>query len=305
MQSRSLDWEMARVARRQYGVVGREQLVEMGMGTRGIEHRIRTGRLHVLHPGVYAVGHLAVTEEARWLAAVMRGGGGSALSHDSAAMLWGIRRAGGSRQIEITTPRATRSHGAIRRHCAHLSPDETTRRRSIPVTTLARTLLDIAAPLAVGPMESAVREAEYLHGFRLRDLDALLDRYPGRRGIETLRTCRERIGHGPRGRVRSRLEARFATLLADTVLPMPELNAVLDLDGRVIEADCLWRTQRVIVELDGGKAHRTRFAFEADRERDRRLQGAGWRVVRITWRQLDQPAELLDDLRRLLLTAPY
>jgi len=87
---------------------------------------------------------------------------------------------------------------------------------------------------------------------------------------------------------------------------MPKLNALLDLDGLKIEADCLWRTQRAIVELDGGKAHGTRVAFEADRERDRRLQAAGWRVIRVTWRQLENPAALLADLRDLLQaeTAP-
>jgi very-short-patch-repair endonuclease len=78
------------------------------------------------------------------------------------------------------------------------------------------------------------------------------------------------------------------------------LNALLELDGRWIEADCLWRTQRVIVELDGGKAHRTRSAFESDRERDRRLQAAGWRVIRVTWRQMDDSKAILDDLRKLL-----
>ncbi len=82
---------------------------------------------------------------------------------------------------------------------------------------------------------------------------------------------------------------------------MPVLNALLDLDEVKVEADCLWREQRVIVELDGAQAHRTRAAFEADRERDRRLQVAGWTVLRVTWRQLDEPAAVIADLRRLLL----
>lgn len=96
------------------------------------------------------------------------------------------------------------------------------------------------------------------------------------------------------------MEARFATLLAGTDLPMPTLNALLDLDGFKVEADCLWRDQRVVVELDGGKSHGTRVAFESDRERDRRLQAAGWRVIRVTWRQLDDHTALLADLLRLL-----
>jgi len=99
---------------------------------------------------------------------------------------------------------------------------------------------------------------------------------------------------------RGRLELRFAALLARTDLANPQLNALLELDGRWIEADCLWRTERVVVELDGGEAHRTHSAFETDRERDRRLQAAGWRVIRVIWRQLDDPDAVLDDLRALL-----
>jgi very-short-patch-repair endonuclease len=89
-------------------------------------------------------------------------------------------------------------------------------------------------------------------------------------------------------------------LLARSDLPQPELNALLDLGDQKIEADCLWRAQRLIAELDGGKTHGTRAAFDLDRERDRRLQALGWRVVRITWRQLNEPAAVLTDLHRLL-----
>jgi hypothetical protein len=173
-------------------------------------------------------------------------------------------------------------------------------RRRIPVTTLARTLFDIAAKCSQESLEAAIREAEYLHRFRLDCLAALRRRYPGRRGAAKIDACLDRLDHGPRGRTRSQLEVRFASLLARTNLPKPVLNAILDLDGIKIEADCLWRTQRVIVELDGGRSHGTRAAFEADRERDRRLQAAGWRVIRATWRQLNDPTPLLTDLHRLL-----
>jgi very-short-patch-repair endonuclease len=152
-------------------------------------------------------------------------------------------------------------------------------------------------------LEGAIREAEYLHRFQVESLEELLDRHPGRRGAKSIKACLHRLGRGPRGHTRSAFEARFAALLADTELPKPELNALLDLDGFKIEADCLWRERRLILELDGGKAHRTRSAFESDRERDRRLQAAGWRVVRVTWRQMDHPAALLADLRRLLLSS--
>jgi Protein of unknown function (DUF559) len=172
--------------------------------------------------------------------------------------------------------------------------------RRVPVTTLARTLFDIAAELSLEAFEAALREAEYVHRFRLEKLEDLLERHPRRRGATTIKACLHRLGRGPRGRTRGRLEDRFAALLARTELPQPELNVLLDLDGFKIEADCMWPEQQVVVELDGGESHRTRIAFEADRERDRRLQVAGWRVIRVTWRQLDDPAVLLADLRHLL-----
>jgi very-short-patch-repair endonuclease len=300
MQPRRLDLEIAGLAGRQHGVVSRRQLVELGMSESGVERRLRVGRLHVLHPGVYAVGHRLVSREGHWLAGVLRAGPGAILSHRSAAALWGVRRGGGTGAIEVTCPRKTRSHGRIRRHCGRVPAEEATSRRRIPVTTLARTLMDLAALVSLEGLEAAIREAEYLHRFRLQDLAAIRESHPGRRGVARVDACLELLGHGPRGRTRTRLESRFAALLARTDLPPPRLNALLDLDGFRIEADCLWSEQRLIVELDGGEAHGTRTAFESDRERDRRLQVAGWRIVRVTWRQLNDPSAVIADLRQLL-----
>lgn len=299
-QARHPDSLIAERASGQHGVIARDQLAELGLSASAINRRIRAGRLHRLHPGVYAVGHPVVSREARWLAAVLRGRDGAVLSHRTAAALWGVQRGAERGRVEIITPRSTRSSGLIHRHIVRLDPDETAIRRRIPVTTLARTMLDIAAMVSIESMEAAIREAEYLHRLPLRKLEDMLERHPGQRGARTLESCLARLGRGPRGRVRSRLEVRFAALLADSDLPNPRLNVMLDVDGHPIEADCLWREQRVIVELDGGEAHGTRVAFETDRQRDRRLLAAGWRVSRVTWRQLDEPAALLADLRKLL-----
>jgi hypothetical protein len=222
------------------------------------------------------------------------------LSHRSAAALWGIGRENRSDWIDVSLPRSTRLPMPIRRHVIVLAPDEITERRRIPVTTLTRTLFDIAADCSPESLEAAIREAEYRHRFRIRQLEDFLEKRPGRRGASAIKASLRRLGRGPRGRTRSRLEVRFASLLARTDLPQPALNALLDLDGKKIEADCLWRAQRVIVELDGGQSHGTRSAFDTDRERDRRLQTEGWRVIRVTWHQLDNPDELIADLRRLL-----
>jgi Protein of unknown function (DUF559) len=222
------------------------------------------------------------------------------LSHGSAAALWGILQSGERDRIDISLPRSTQLPKPIRRHVLRLAPDEIAARRQVPVTTLARTLFDIAVGSSHERLEAAIREAEYRHRLRLQQLENLLERHPGRRGASAIRACLHRLGNGPRGRARSRLEVRFAALLARTDLPQPALNALLDIDGDKIEADCLWRKQRLIVELDGGQSHETRAAFEADRERDRRLQVAGWRVVRVTWHQLDDPHAVLTDLRHFL-----
>jgi hypothetical protein len=300
LQARPSDREIGRLARRQWGVVSRAQLVALGLGEDAIDARLRGGRLYRLHRGVYAVGHTVVPREGRWLAAVLCVGDGATLSHHSAAALWGIGRATERARVDVSAPSLTRSPPGIHRRYTRFLPDEVTTIRRIPVTTLARSLLDIAAEVSGEGLEAAIRQAEYAHRFQLEQLEALLIRYPGKRGAATIRDCLHRLGLGPRGRTRSGLEDRFAALLAQTELPKPDLNVLLDLDGLKIEADCLWREQRVIVELDGGKAHRTRVAFEMDRERDRRLQAAGWRVVRLTWHQLDNPAPVLADLSNLL-----
>jgi very-short-patch-repair endonuclease len=279
-------------------VVSRAQLIYLGLGEDAVDGRLRAGRLYRLHRGVYAIGVPAVSREGRWMAAVLAGGPGAVLSHRSAAALWGVRREDGL--VEIALQHKTRSRPAIRQHSARFAADEVTVRRQIPVTTLARTLFDVAAGVHLEAFEAALREAEYRHRFRLTELELLLGRYPRRRGATTIKACLQRLGRGPKGRTRSRLEKRFAALLSTADLPSATLNTLLDLDGFKIEADCLWRDQRLIVELDGGKAHGTRAAFEADRERDRRVHAAGWRVVRVTWRQLDDPAALIHDLRLLL-----
>jgi Protein of unknown function (DUF559) len=299
-QVRPTDREIGRLVHQQYGVVSRAQLIELGLGEDAIDARLRGGRLHRLHCGVYAVGHEVVPREGRWLAAVLTVGEDAVLSHRSASELWNIRRGTARGRIDVSAPSLARSRPKIQRRYLRLTPDEVTVRRRIPVTTLARTLFDISAESSEESLEGAIREAEYRHRFRVENLEELLDRHPGRRGAKTIRACLCRLGRGPRGRTRSRLEVRFAALLADTDLPRPELNALLDLDGFKVEADCLWREQMLIAELDGGAAHGTRIAFEEDRERDRRLQAAGWRVIRVTWRQLDDPTTLLADLRHLL-----
>ncbi len=179
-------------------------------------------------------------------------------------------------------------------------PDEITRVDGIPVTTAPRTVLDLAALSTLRQLEMALTEME-VRGITDRlSIPDLLERYPRRRGSAKLKALLANET-AARGVTREELEKRFADILGGTDLPRPRLNADVAVRGRFYEADCLWAEQRLIVELDGRAAHGTRRAFESDRERDRLLQSDGWRVVRITWRQLrDDGGAVVADLQRML-----
>jgi predicted transcriptional regulator of viral defense system len=293
-QSIGRDAAIAALARRQHGVVSRGQLAELGLGRGAIDWRLAEERLLQVHRSVYAVGHRALAQRSWWMAAVLAAGPGAALSHRSAAALWDLRRGGPSR-IEVSVGRQRRPRSGITVHHVPLPPDETTVVDGIPVTTVARTLLDLAGVLPQPQLERAIERAEALRYADSPSLDALLHRYPTRPGTRTLRQIRAR-GITPTF-TRSELEDRFLAFADAHGLPRPETNVWLG----DIEVDFLWRAERLIVELDGRETHLTAAAFERDRARDRALQAAGWRVVRITWRQLHEEAgALAKDLARLL-----
>jgi very-short-patch-repair endonuclease len=295
--TRRVDAAIAGLASAQYGVVSRAQLESLGLGRRAIGHRLESGRLHAVHRGVYAVGHHVLSVSARWMAAVLAAGPGAVLRRRDAAALLGIRPSERGR-IEITAPRQRRRPG-IDISCTHLEPDETTVIDAIPVTTVHRTLLDLAAILPRPQLERTIERAEALRLSDTVPLDALLERHRGRRGTAALREILDR-GVQP-AITREKLEKRFLTFLDAHALPRPEVNTDLKIAGRWFQPDFLWRNRRLIVELDGRETHGTRAAFERDRERDRILQAHGWCVVRITWRQLhDDPDAIARDLARLL-----
>jgi very-short-patch-repair endonuclease len=296
---RSDDDRIGALAEAQHGVVARRQLLMMGIGRGAVERRIARGRLRRVHRGVYAVGHRPSTRESRWMAAVLSAGAGAVLSHRSAGSLWRILS---PTSIAPEVTRATRyeSRPGLRAHCGTLRPDEVTRLNGIPVTSAPRTALDLAELLTVHQLERALNEMEVRRITDRLSIPKLLERYPGKRGAAKLRILLADNAEA-RGVTRKELEARFAALLEATDLPRPRRNADVAVRGRFFEADCLWAEQRVIIELDGRATHGTGRAFEKDRERDRLLQSDGWRVARITWRQLrdDAPA-VMADLSRLL-----
>ena len=298
-QTRGIDIRIAELAEGQHGVVARRQVEWLGLGRRGIALRLKSGRLHRLHPGVYSVGHRVLSREARWMAAVLYCGSGAVLSHRSAATLWGLRGAS-SRAIDVTSGSKSRSRSAIHRHYSVLPADEVTFERDIPTTTVPRTLFDFAAVASVDEVEHALRESEYLRLYDRLSLRDLLDRYPRRRGARAIRECLVRRAETP-GRARSWLEERFLPFLREQRLPIPQLNAWIEAGERSFEVDCFWPASTAVVELDGFAAHGTRIAFREDRARDRRLRVAGYGVTRIAPEQLDEePRALAADLRSLL-----
>jgi very-short-patch-repair endonuclease len=283
--------------------VARRQLLAAGLSKEEIAWRIRAGRLHQLHPlcpGVYAVGHLLVNREGRWMAAVLASGPQAVLSHWSAAALWRIRPNSRTR-IDVTVPHRSRSSDLIRRHISEVPSDEVGVKKGIPVTSVPRTIFDLAATEDADVIQSLLREAEFLELWDRLSLWDLVKRYPRRRGVAKVRIALERLKDEPPGRKRTPLEERFAPFLRRHHLPLPRFNDWIVLGPKRFQVDCHWPGTGQIVELDGWKGHRTKTAFREDRARDRALRVAGYSVTRLTWSQLDdEPEAVAADLRALL-----
>jgi very-short-patch-repair endonuclease len=273
------DAAIAGIAARQHGVVTLTQLEQAGIHRQGRSTRLQRGRLHRIHRGVFAVGHRGLSREGHWLAAVVATGQGAALSHASAGALWGMLRSPGPDSscvvelpIHVTVIGASESRRGIRVHRSRtLTPDKITVRLGIRVTTPTRTLNDLRGVLSRQQFDTALRQAEFLG----LPLDPALEP----------------------DRTRSELEGRLLALCRRHRLPRPEVNVRV----ASFTVDFLWVERRLVVEVDGYRAHGTRSAFEADRARDVELQLLGYAVARFTWRQVaERPGEVAGALRELL-----
>jgi very-short-patch-repair endonuclease len=234
------------------------------------------------------------------MAAVLASGPGALLSHRTAATLWGLRGYSGG-AVQVTVPRKSTSTKRIRRHVSEVPPDERSEDEGIPVTSVHRTIFDLAATEDVDTVMAMIKEAEYLGRYERLSLWDLLERYPGRRGSRNLRFALKRLKEEPTGRKRSRLEERFAPFLRRHRLPLPRFNDWILLDSKRFQVDCHWPGTGEIVELDGWEGHSSRSAFREDRARDRALRVAGYSVTHLTWNQLDdEPTLVAADLRALL-----
>lgn len=271
----------------QHGVVSNEQLAALGLNSRGVAHRVRRGALHRIYNGVSAVGHPLLTRKGRFMAAVLACGVGSALSHRSAGCHRGLRDDNRALIDVTSTTRRGRTIDGITAHSgATLLPRDVEIVDGIPCSTIARTLLDLADVINRRALERAIDRAEILRVFNMRDLTDVLDRAHGRRGATRLRTLLSEMQPGTTT-TRSELEEAFLRICRQAQTPPDATNVWIPYpDGGGAEADFLWRTRNLIVEVDGRETHATHHAFEQDRYRDQRLILLGWRVVRFSRRQV-------------------
>jgi hypothetical protein len=280
------------LARRQYGHVTRPQLLAMGLSPGFIEGRLSAERLVPVHPGVYAVGPGRDEPIARAAAAVLASGSDALLSHSSAASLWGITARWLS-LIEVTVAIDRRPRGIHVHRSQTLTRADRRIHLGIPVTSFARTVLDIAPSTRQKALTRAVNDGQRNGHLKLGQLRDVLARCANHPGAKQLRPCLEHAGRP----TRSVLEDDFVAFTARYGLPIPETNTHV----AGYEVDALFRAQRVIVELDGYGFHRDRTAFESDRERDAALLAAGYVTVRITAERLrDNPEREAARLREIL-----
>ncbi len=271
----------ARLATAQAGSVKRAQLLSAGVAPNTVKRQLRVGALHRKHTGVYVVGHLALPELGDASAALLACGEGSLISHRSAAHLWAlIDRAPAQVDVTLVGRRCRPQEGIKTRSVDEIDPRDVRRRRGLPVTGPARTLIDLALDADSEELERAIAEARAMRLIRDGELESALRRSRGRRGAGRMRAFLRAEG-GP-ALTRSGGERRMRALLRAAGLPQPLVNA----SAAGYEVDFLWPAQRVIVEVDGYDFHRHRRAFELDRRKDMALRDAGFHVIRITGRAL-------------------
>lgn len=291
-------WDLAA---RQNGVISRSQLLVAGLSSDQIDSRIARGRLHRTWRGVYAVGRPQLTLHGWWMAAVLACGTTAVLSHDSAAALWGIRAVNGNPSLEVGRPEEihlslsgsrTRSRAGIRVHRRTQLPDADRRRNAgIPVTSPARTLVDLGIRLTREQLEVAVNEADRLSLINPETLRASVEDHRGVGGVAALRAVLDRRTFTLTD---SELERRFVRLVDRAGLPRPLTQQ--HVNG--FRVDFHWPELGLVVETDGLRYHRTASQQSTDRTRDQAHAAAGLVALRFTHAQVRfQPRHVIETLR--------
>jgi hypothetical protein len=290
------------LAARQHGVVSVAQLIELGFARGGIQNAVAAGRLHRRHQGVYAVGRRDLTPKGYRMAAVLVCGEGALISYAAAGALHGIRPSAAARiDVTVTRPSPISRPGIrVHRHL-ELTAADITEVDGIPVTSVARTLLDLAATVREDQLERACDQAVVIRVFDMREMEDLLWRSHGRRGVRRLRNVLARGDLGENVPA-SGLEVRYRDLCAQAGLPKPEINRFVLLGDEYHKVDFLWRKQRVVIETDGGRYHSTGWQRARDQHRDTLLDRYGYGHARIAENTLHHhPNQAVGIARTLLL----
>ena len=293
-KGRTVEERIASIASRSHGVITRHELLEAGVSPTEIRRRVRRGTLFRVHRAVFRVGHQAPSVLARYMAAVKACGDGSLLAGRAAAHLLGLLKDPPSLP-EVLTARERRIRGIVTHRVRRTGIRDGTTWRGIPVTTVQRTLVDLAGVLDEDELAGAVHRADARHHIRPDQVEQVLRRRQTWPGARKLR----RVIWGELPVTLSRLERRFLERLRNAGVPLPKTNRRVN--GRYV--DCRWPEHRLTVELDSYRYHHTRHAWEQDREREREARARGDEFRRYTWFDVEEkPAPMLADLGRLLAT---
>jgi very-short-patch-repair endonuclease len=289
--------KLAVLASRQHGVVAFWQLIRFGFTRRQVAGMVERGHLHRLHRGVYAVGHPNVSQQGHYMAATLACGEGAVLSHWSAAGHWTLLGVRDGAEINVSARRHRRPTGAITAHWVPgLDSRDCTLRDGIPVTTVARTLLDLAAVATPKQLQRATNQAERNGWLTERAVRELIERNGRRKAIRHFVAVTASVNAGTH-RTRSDLEVAFLDFCRAHRIGQPVCNAFVE----GYEVDMHWPGTKLIVELDSYEYHRTPTSFEQDRRRDAELKLRGYTVIRVTGAWIDtDPQRLARTLRALL-----
>jgi Transcriptional regulator, AbiEi antitoxin len=285
-------WEIGRLGSRSHGVVTREELLRAGLSRSAIARSIDAGGLLVVHRGVYRVGHRAPSVEATYLAAVRAAGVRSVLSGPAGGWLLSVVK-GRAPRPEVTGPTKRRIEGVTTKR-RKLGPRDRTTWKGIPVTTVPRTLVDLAEVLSFDALSRACHEAGVLHRTTPKQVKAVLAQRPNAPGAGKLREILEGKHHV----TLSRLEKRFLQRLREAGLPLPVTNR----PAGTKRVDCRWPEHHLTVELDSYTFHNSRYAWEQDRRRERQAHARGDHHRRYTHDDVyEEPREMLAELGALLV----
>jgi hypothetical protein len=291
----AIDQGLAAIAGEQHGLLTIAQLLDAGLSDGGVARWVQRGRLHRIHRGVYGLGHAALSREGTWLAAVLAAGERSALSHLHAAVLLQAWRRRLPPLIDVVTPSKRKPVGVRVHECRRLDPRDVTVFRGIPVTTMARTLVDLADDLSAERLASVIHEAAFRDRFDPNATRAAMERANGRRRLGVLERALTLHAGGSAG-TRSDAEDAFLSVIRASATPEPVVN------GRVekLEVDFHWPDHRLCVEIDG-PGHLRPLTLLGDKSRDHVLREAGWTVLRFTDRDLAQrPRRVAKQVARAL-----